>query len=183
MLSCSLLLLAAAAAAQALNKRQSLNQSIPATATFDGTAVENPTALASSFVLNVEDLWDLLVGPVSSAAITTTVSATAVPSSSLIPPPPLYYSPFPSGQQYPMEPKNESWSFPKDFWWGVAGAAYQIEGAAKAEGRGPSVWDVLTHRVTDFVVNNYTADVTDNFYYYYKEGRCCSESKTKRSVS
>ncbi|KAK5125738.1 hypothetical protein LTR85_012012 [Meristemomyces frigidus] len=164
-----LLLLAAAAAAQALNKRQSFNQSIPATTTLDGSAIENPTAFATPFVLNVDDLWDLLVGPVTSASITTTVSATPVPSSSLIPPPPLYYSPFPSGQQYPMEPKNESWSFPKDFWWGVAGAAYQIEGAAKSEGRGPSIWDVLTHRATDYVVNNYTADITNNNYYMYKQ--------------
>lgn len=45
--------------------------------------------------------------------------------------------------------------------WGVAGAAYQIEGAAKDEGRGPSVWDVLSHRATGYVLNNVTADVTD----------------------
>ena len=45
-----------------------------------------------------------------------------------------------------MVVKNESWSFPKDFWWGVASAAYQVEGAVKDEGRGPSIWDVLTHR-------------------------------------
>jgi len=32
----------------------------------------------------------------------------------------------------------------------------------KAEGRGPSVWDVLTHRVTNYVTNNYTADITNN---------------------
>lgn len=119
--------------------------------------------------VNVEDLWNLLIGPVSSAATTTTVSATAVPSSSLIPPPPLYYSPFPTGQEVFGEQKNESWSFPKDFWWGVAGAAYQIEGAVKDEGRGPSIWDALSHRVTNYVVNNNTADVTDNNYYLYKQ--------------
>lgn len=150
---------------------QSLNQSIPTSTTFNGTPVADPTAFATSFILNVEDVWDLLVGPVSSASITTTVSATPVPSSSLIPPPPLYYSPFPTGQQYPMQPKNESWSFPRDFWWGVAGAAFQIEGAVKAEGRGPCIWDVLGHRVTDFEVDNYTADITDNNYYMYKEGK------------
>lgn len=59
--------------------------------------------------------------------------------------------------------------------WGVAGASYQIEGAAKSEGRGPSVWDVLTHRVTDFVSNNYTADITDNNYYLYKQGTIQNE--------
>jgi beta-glucosidase len=87
-------------------------------------------------------MWDLFVGPVQVATINTTVSATPVPSSSLLPPPGLYYPSFPSGQQVPGMAKNESWEFPKDFWWGVASAAYQIEGAAKDEGRGPSIWDV-----------------------------------------
>ncbi|KAK4995690.1 hypothetical protein LTR60_007890, partial [Cryomyces antarcticus] len=83
----------------------------------------------------------------------------------LIPPPPLYYSPFPSGQQQPTYPKNASWSFPPNFWWGVASAAYQVEGAAKDEGRGPSIWDVLTHRVTNFIAHNDTGDIADNQYY------------------
>lgn len=148
MLSLKGLLFAGAAYAQVLP------QNISASVTISGSAIENPTAFATPFILNVEDLWDLLVGPVSSAAVTTPATATPVPTSSLIPPPPLYYSPFPSGQQYPMEVKNESWSFPKDFYWGVAGAAYQIEGAAKSEGRGPSVWDVFSHRVTNYVTNN-----------------------------
>ena len=32
-------------------------------------------------------------------------------------------------------------SFRKDFVWGAATAAYQIEGAAYEDGRGESVWD------------------------------------------
>jgi len=169
------LVLAAAVGTQALNERHVLNQSIPATTTFSGTPIENPTAFATPFVLNVEDMWDMLVGPVSSASISTTISPRPIPTNSLIPPPPLYYSPFPSGAQYPMEMKNESWSFPKDFFWGVAGAAYQVEGAVKTEGRGPSVWDVLTHRVDGFVAEtsepDHTADITNNNYYMYKDGR------------
>ena len=33
--------------------------------------------------------------------------------------------------------------FRKDFAWGVATSAYQIEGAAREDGRSPSVWDVF----------------------------------------
>ncbi|KAL2357019.1 glycoside hydrolase superfamily, partial [Cryomyces antarcticus] len=115
------------------------------------------------------ELWDLFVGPISTASVNTTVAPTPVPSSELIPPPPLYYSPFPSGQQQPMYPKNASWSFPPNFWWGVASAAYQVEGAAKDEGRGPSIWDVLTHRVTNFIAHNDTGDIADNQYYLQRQ--------------
>ena len=36
--------------------------------------------------------------------------------------------------------------FPQDFLWGAATAAYQVEGAAKEDGRNPSVWDMFSHR-------------------------------------
>lgn len=143
----------------------------PTTATaLDGSTVANPTAFTTALTLNVEDLWNLFVGPVSTAAINTTVSATPIPTNELIPPPGLYYSSFPSGQQIPMVAKNESWKFPAGFWWGVASAAYQVEGAAKAEGRGPSIWDALLHRVTGYTVANQTGDIADNQYYLYKQG-------------
>ncbi|HVI51917.1 MAG TPA: GH1 family beta-glucosidase [Candidatus Sulfotelmatobacter sp.] len=37
-----------------------------------------------------------------------------------------------------------SLTFPKDFLWGASTAAYQIEGAAWDDGRGPCVWDKFT---------------------------------------
>ena len=37
-----------------------------------------------------------------------------------------------------------AFSFPKDFLWGASTAAYQIEGAIHADGRGPCVWDTFT---------------------------------------
>ena len=35
--------------------------------------------------------------------------------------------------------------FPPDFLWGVATAAYQIEGAVDRDGRGPTIWDTFAH--------------------------------------
>lgn len=106
------------------------------------------------------------------AAVNTTVAATPVPTSELIPPPFLNYdSSMPSGRQVPIMAKNQSWNFPKGFWWGVASAAYQVEGAVKDEGRGPSIWDAEMHRVTTFAYNNDTGDVADNQYYLYKQGK------------
>ena len=34
-------------------------------------------------------------------------------------------------------------SFPADFWWGAATAAYQIEGSVSEDGRSPSIWDTF----------------------------------------
>ena len=51
--------------------------------------------------------------------------------------------------------------------WGVATAAYQIEGASSADGRGPSIWDEFT-KIPGKVDNNENADVADLSYYKYK---------------
>lgn len=124
---------------------------------------------ASLVNLTVSDLWNLYVGPVQTTNITTVVAPTPVPSSELIPPP--FIRPPPGlQQQFSTAKTNESWQFPKGFWWGVAGAAYQTEGAVRDEGRGPSIWDVMSHRAPNYIKTNETGDVADNHYYLYKQG-------------
>ncbi|MBV9874896.1 MAG: family 1 glycosylhydrolase [Verrucomicrobia bacterium] len=43
------------------------------------------------------------------------------------------------------QPKAASLNYPKGFLWGCATAAYQIEGGAQNDGRGPSVWGIFLH--------------------------------------
>uniref|UniRef100_A0A182PT45 Uncharacterized protein n=1 Tax=Anopheles epiroticus TaxID=199890 RepID=A0A182PT45_9DIPT len=58
--------------------------------------------------------------------------------------------------------------FPAEFLFGAATAAYQIEGAWNADGKGPSVWDTLTHNHPELVVDAATGDVAANSYALYK---------------
>lgn len=46
--------------------------------------------------------------------------------------------------------------------------ALQVEGAANADGKGPSSWDLIPHRWVNSIADNTTADVASNNYYYYK---------------
>ncbi|MGW0217061.1 GH1 family beta-glucosidase [Micromonospora chokoriensis] len=58
--------------------------------------------------------------------------------------------------------------FPDDFGWGAATSAYQIEGAAKEDGRGESVWDTFS-RVPGRTRNGDTGDVAVDHYHRYAE--------------
>ena len=57
--------------------------------------------------------------------------------------------------------------FPRDFRWGVATAAYQIEGAATDDGRGPSIWDTFA-RAPGNVYEGQTGDVACDHYHRYR---------------
>jgi beta-glucosidase len=59
-------------------------------------------------------------------------------------------------------------TFPKDFLWGTATAAYQVEGAWNADGRGESVWDRFSHTPGN-VKGGWTGDVACDQYNRYPE--------------
>jgi beta-glucosidase len=58
--------------------------------------------------------------------------------------------------------------FPEGFVWGAATAAYQIEGAARDDGRGPSIWDTFS-RTPGKVHAGHTVDVACDHYHRYPE--------------
>jgi beta-glucosidase len=58
--------------------------------------------------------------------------------------------------------------FPKNFTWGVAAAAYQIEGAVATDGRRPSVWDVFSH-TPGKIFSNQNGDVACDHYHRWRE--------------
>ncbi|XP_021296600.1 beta-glucosidase 44-like [Herrania umbratica] len=58
--------------------------------------------------------------------------------------------------------------FPKGFVFGTATSAYQVEGMANKDGRGPSIWDAFV-KVPGHIANNDTADVAVDQYHHYKE--------------
>ncbi|XP_043692822.1 beta-glucosidase 24-like [Telopea speciosissima] len=60
-------------------------------------------------------------------------------------------------------------SFPSDFYFGSASSAYQYEGAWNVDGKGPNIWDTLTHEHPDAIADKSNADVTVDFYHRYPE--------------
>jgi beta-glucosidase len=59
-------------------------------------------------------------------------------------------------------------AFPDEFVWGAATAAYQIEGAASVDGKGPSIWDTFSHEPGN-VRGGDTGDIACDSYHRYRE--------------
>jgi len=63
---------------------------------------------------------------------------------------------------------NVTRPFPDGFLWGTATSAYQVEGGAQADGRGPSVWDTFSH-TPGKVRGGDTGDIACDFYHRSEE--------------
>src|SRR3954470_6595267 len=67
-----------------------------------------------------------------------------------------------------MTDGDRTLEFPAGFAWGTATASYQIEGAVKEGGRGPSIWDTFSH-TPGRVLNGDTGDVAADHYHRLDE--------------
>ena len=59
-------------------------------------------------------------------------------------------------------------SFPENFVWGAATAAYQVEGAVQEDGRGLSIWDTFSH-MPGKTRNGDTGDIACDSYHRWAE--------------
>lgn len=59
-------------------------------------------------------------------------------------------------------------AFRKDFAWGAATSAYQIEGAVKEDGKGPHIWDVYTSE-PGHIFGEHTGETACDHYHRYGE--------------
>ena len=59
-------------------------------------------------------------------------------------------------------------TFPDGFLWGASTAAYQIEGAVREDGRGPSIWDTFSQTPGN-ILGDDTGDVACDHYHRWRE--------------
>jgi beta-glucosidase len=89
----------------------------------------------------------------------TTTAATALPFAGGLPA---------EAQPKPVSATAAEGRFPDGFLWGSATASYQVEGAVKEGGRGPSIWDTFSH-TPGKTFEGETGDVADDDYHRYKQ--------------
>jgi beta-glucosidase len=58
--------------------------------------------------------------------------------------------------------------FPDTFTWGVATSAFQIEGAADADGKGPSIWDTFSRNPAN-ILDGSNGDIACDHYHRYRD--------------
>ncbi|XP_074068122.1 lactase/phlorizin hydrolase [Macrotis lagotis] len=82
----------------------------------------------------------------------------------------IYYTEVISNNGMPLSREDEFLygEFPKGFIWSAASAAYQIEGAWRADGKGLSIWDTYSHTPLR-IANDDTGDVACDSYHKIQE--------------
>ena len=60
-------------------------------------------------------------------------------------------------------------SFPKDFLWGAASAAHQVEGAYLEDGKGLGIWDYFANEEKGHIAHGESGNVACDHYHRYKE--------------
>ncbi len=58
--------------------------------------------------------------------------------------------------------------FAKDFVWGTATSAYQIEGMTQGEGKGAHIWDIYT-KDPGHILEGHTGDIACDHYHHFRE--------------
>ncbi|KAI9647404.1 hypothetical protein NHQ30_003789 [Ciborinia camelliae] len=145
---------------------QSTSSSVTTATNPYSTKVYNVSAATTTITYQYTNeelamLWNQ-VGHIAVGPITTTVEPMPEPSS--YPRPGIFHPLIPT---YDTFLNNQT--LPDDFIWGLAASAYQIEGAAKDEGKGPSIWDLIAHRDYGAVADNSTGDIVASHYWLYKQ--------------
>uniref|UniRef100_UPI003075C16B family 1 glycosylhydrolase n=1 Tax=Proteus faecis TaxID=2050967 RepID=UPI003075C16B len=74
----------------------------------------------------------------------------------------------PSSVRIEHKNKDGVMNFGKNFVWGAAAAAFQIEGAAHEEGKGLSIWDMLC-ATPGKIWQGHTGEIACDHYHRYKE--------------
>ncbi len=73
-----------------------------------------------------------------------------------------------AAEEEPPATRPRDLAFPETFIWGVGTSAFQIEGAVKEDGRGPSIWDTYSH-TPGKIRDGDTADTACDHYHRYRD--------------